>query len=93
MTQADFCIKYGVKAPYISTAVKRAKKEPVGKVQGVKKIQPDYLEKDLLDALLQEYRRRYDLAIAEAKIFVEKIEEAKKLYKISQKTKKKDENS
>ena len=80
MTQSEFCDKYHVKAPYISTAIKKAGVEPIGRVQGEKKVQPDYKERDMLNALLGEYQRRYEIASNEAGEWRRKAMEAKAIY-------------
>lgn len=80
MTQADFCKKYHVKPPYISSAIKKAGVKPIGRIQGEKKIQPDYEEKGMINALLAEYQRRFENATNEAGEWRKKAMEAKAIF-------------
>lgn len=80
MTQIDFCRKYDVKRPFICTALKKAGVKPTGEVQGPKKIQPDYKEREMLNALLAEYQHRYESATNEAGEWRKKAMEAKAIF-------------
>lgn len=80
MTQAEFCRKYHVKPPFVSTCAKAGGVEPIGNVKGPKKIQPDYEEKDLLNAILAEYQRMYEEATNKAGEYRKRALEAKAIY-------------
>ena len=80
MTQSDFSRKYDVTRAFICTAVKKEGVEPIGEVQGPKRMQPDYKEQDLLNAILAEYHRFYESATNKAGEWRKKAMEAKAIF-------------
>ena len=80
MTQSDFSRKYDVTRAFVSTALKIAGVKPIGEVQGPKKIQPDYSERDMLNALLSRYQQFYESATNKAGEWRKKAMEAKAIF-------------
>ena len=51
--------KYGVPLDRLSRAVSAAGTQPTGERQGKRKLLREYAEKELVDAILADYKRRY----------------------------------
>lgn len=80
MTQIEFSRKYSVTRAFICAAIKKAGVEPIGEVQGPKRMQPDYKERDMLNAILSEYQRFYEAATNRAGEWRKKAMEAKAIF-------------
>ena len=80
MTQIDFSRKYNVTRAFVCSAIKKAGVEPVGEVQGPKRMQPDYKERDILNAILAEYQHFYEAATSRAGEWRKKAMEAKAIF-------------
>jgi len=80
MTQVEFSRKYSVTRAFICAAIKKAGVEPIGEVQGPKRMQPDYNERDMLNAILSEYQRFYEAATNRAGEWRKKAMEAKAIF-------------
>ena len=80
MTQIEFSRKYSVTRAFICAAIKKAGVEPIGEVQGPKRMQPDYKERDMLNATLAEYQRFYEAATNRAGEWRKKAMEAKAIF-------------
>lgn len=72
--------KYGMPLDRLCRAVSAAGVEPVGERQGKRKLLKEYDEKRLLDAIIQDYKKRFLKAQGEADFWKIKANSAIALY-------------
>ena len=72
--------KYGMPLDRLCRAVSAAGVEPTGERQGKRKMLKEYDEKDLLDAIIAEYKRKFMLAKRETEHWKQKANQAIALY-------------
>lgn len=72
--------KYGMPLDRLCRAVSAAGVEPVGERQGKRKLLKEYDEKHLLDAIIQDYKKRFLKAHGEADFWKIKANSAIALY-------------
>ena len=72
--------KYSFPLDRLCRAVSAAGVEPTGERQGKRKLLKEYDEKDLLDAIIAEYKRKFMLAKRETEHWKQKANQAIALY-------------
>ena len=80
MTQVEFGRKYNVTRAFVCSSIKKAGVQPIGEVQGPKRMQPDFNERDMLNAILAEYQHLYEAAQNRAGEWRKRAMEAKAIF-------------